>query len=70
MFANSQSLVSGLQANQSESKVTGFPSEILNGGESKNSTNPAPVTPQPANSNAQSSSSTTTSNTTTLPSMH
>ncbi|XP_055295391.1 uncharacterized protein LOC129565059 isoform X2 [Sitodiplosis mosellana] len=71
MFADSQSLVSGLQANQNESKVTGFPSEILNGDESKNATNPQPITPQPSNSNAQSSSSSAaTSTTTNQPSMH
>lgn len=69
VFADSHSLVNGLQASQSESKVTGFPSEILNGGESKNSTNSEPVTPQPANSNAQSSSS-ATSTTTTVPLKH
>lgn len=71
MFANSQSLVSGLQVNPSESKVTGFPSEILNGGETKNSTNPQPVTPQPSNNNVQSSSSAATSTSTVVPpSMH
>lgn len=70
MFANSQSLVTGLQASPSESKVTGFPSEILTGGESKNSTNPQPVTPQPPNNNAQSSSSASTSTSTVVPSMH
>lgn len=70
MFANSQSLVNKLQGNPSESKVTGFPAEILNGGETKNSTIPQPVTPQPSNNNAQTSSSAATSTSTVVPSMH
>ncbi|XP_031624412.1 uncharacterized protein LOC116341445 isoform X1 [Contarinia nasturtii] len=58
----------GLQASQNESKVTGFPSEILTGGETMNSTNPQPITPQPVNNNTQSSPSTAAaSSSTTVP---
>lgn len=57
-------VINGLPMSQNESRATGFPSEILTGGESTNSTNLQPITTQPAmNSNAQSSSSFTESST-------
>lgn len=69
VFSDSQSILKELQVNQSESRVTGFPSEILDDGASSNALKTQPITPQPSK-DSQSSLPSTTSTTATAPVMH